>query len=343
MFVDLFLLPTNFDSSDNVVINPWEETFSGNENTNNNNELQNNDNYDVHALSWDFAPTSKYESKSDKIFELLTPEKIMSDDEIKNCLLQRARDNIEINKILSEQKKDSKIHKSEKIVPLKNDVVKTNLTRRLLQDLLLDISYKININTEYIDYSVVDNENNALIHWACLKKNIYLLELCIKNNCDVNLKGKDGILPLIYLFYPTGQVLNKKNFYYVTKLLLDNNCDVDLINKNFDLLKIACNNYLHSAPFELLINAGVRVNSNDISVTSALNYTFRCIEPSYEVFELLLSNGATFVYDENFDIQIEIKTRFVNKFRENFFIMLQKFLPNITEKWLHRIIVSYFV
>lgn len=291
---------------------------------------------------WDTAPTSDIlqDTKPLLIDEYDEEISAMTDQEIKECLALRINDDNEIAKILMEQKV-TKNENPEKILPIANQILKTNYTERLIEDLSMGVFNKNNLKIEYIDFSAADNDNNALIHWACIQKNEYLLELCINNNADLNLRGQNGCVPLICLFIEhVGCQPNKKQFYFMTKLLLDKQIDINTLNNEFDLLKIACKNYLHVAPFELLINAGITINNN-FNQYSALDYSFMCPLPYYKVFELLLFNGDKFVHeDEKYD---KIKNKFLNRFRKNFSILLQSFLYTITEKWIHNIISGYFI
>lgn len=273
------------------------------------------------------------------------PQKITaaSEEELLSRILKRSTDTREISKF-PEITNNLKNEPSQKNLPINDDIIKPGITRRLLSDLSMNIFDKNTVKLEFIDYSTVDNENNALIHWACFRKNMYLLDLCIKNKVDVNLRGKNRLTPLIYLFMKERHNrCNKKTLYDMTKLLLENNVDINIVTTRLDFLAFVCKNYLHEAPLKLLLNSGIPVNTKESCYKSALDYAYMRDDPSYDAFELLILNGAVHIHTDENNRYIETKIKFISKFRLYFSSLLRELLQNITEKWIHLIIAHYFI
>lgn len=141
----------------------------------------------------------------------------------------------------------------------------------------------INMIAEGVYIDARDNSGNTGLFIACQYNDIYLAEILLRNNIDINIKNSDNETALHYAIY--------ENNNDMVSLLIKYNADINCKN-NFGLtpLMICCKENLDYCMIMSLINSGVNLDLQDNDGNTALHYA--SINNRYDVIGLLLLNGA---------------------------------------------------
>lgn len=68
------------------------------------------------------------------------------------------------------------------------------------------------------DLDIVDKHGDTALHMGVLKKNVEIVSILLRNNCDVNARNKNGKIPLHFAA--------ELNLIEIAKLLLEMNADL---------------------------------------------------------------------------------------------------------------------